>query len=47
MERTESDDTGEQDPFGDLPEIETIAVNQGFIPEGLLFWRRKKRTAAA
>ena len=46
MEPTDPDDTGEQDPFQDLPEIKTIAVNQGFIPEALLFWRRNKRKPA-
>ena len=41
MEPTKpTDDT--QDPFQDtdLIEIESMTVNQGFIPEGLAFWQR-------
>ena len=37
-----TDDAQHQDPFQDvdLIEIDSITVNQGFIPEGLAFWRR-------
>ena len=47
MEQTDRADD-HQDPLQGLPEIKTIAANQGFIPESLLFWRRwRKPTAAA
>ena len=41
MEQPASDTHPHQDPLDDLPELDTITgVSQGFIPEGLFFWRR-------
>ena len=41
MEPAGSDTDTRQDPLEDLPELDTITgVSQGFIPEGLFFWRR-------
>lgn len=34
-----------EDPFQEIPEIKTIAVNQGFIPESVFFWRRWQKPA--
>ena len=47
MEPIDTDDTEHQDPLHDIPEIETITVNQGIIPEALLFWRRRPKPAPA
>ena len=47
VEPSNTDDTSDGDPFQDLPKIRTIAVNQGFMPEALLFWRRRKKPAPA
>ena len=44
MEQTDTADD-RQDPLQGLPEIKTIAANQGFIPESLLFWRRRRKPA--
>ncbi len=35
-----------QDPPQDGLKIKTIAVNQGFIPESLVFWRKWRKSAA-
>lgn len=45
MEQTAAPDP-RQDPLQGLPEIKTIAVNQGFIPESLLFWRRWRKSTS-
>ena len=43
-----SDEAEDQpdNPFQDAPEIETITASQGFIPDALFFWRRKKPASA-
>ena len=46
MDPTDSPDTEPQDSLHDVPEIETITVNQGIIPEALLFWRKRKAATA-
>ena len=42
MEPDDPNNAEHQDSLHDIPEIETITVNQGIIPEALLFWRRRK-----
>ena len=44
MEQTDGAED-RQDPLQGLPEIKTIAANQGFIPESLVFWRRWRKPA--
>ena len=43
MEPAGSDTDPQQDPLNNLPELDTITgVSQGFIPESLFFWRRRR-----
>ena len=35
----------EQDPFDYTFELETTTVNHGFVPEGLAFWRRWRKSS--
>lgn len=37
----------DQDPFQGVPKIESETVNQGIIPESLIFWRRWHRKPAS
>lgn len=48
MEPGKTGDIQHQDPFRDvdLIEIDSMTVNHGFIPEGLAFWRRWRKTSA-
>ena len=48
MEPTDMNvDADQQDPFQDLPEIESTTSSQGIFPEYLFFWRRRQRKPAA
>ena len=44
MDATDPDDAVEQDPFDYTFELETTTVNHGFVPEGLAFWRRWRKS---
>ena len=39
----ETDPHDEQDPLQDVTDIESMTVNRGFVPESLIFWRRRHR----
>ena len=45
MESPDLDDAVEQDPFDYTFELETTTVNHGFVPEGLAFWRRWRKSS--
>lgn len=46
MEPGRTDDAQHEDPFldVDLMEVESMTFNHGFIPEGVAFWRRWRKT---
>ena len=48
MEPAAGDTDHHRDLLQDLPELDTITgVSQGFLPEGLFFWRRWRHPKTA
>ena len=45
VESPDLDDAVERDPFDYTFELETITINHGFVPEGLAFWRRWRKSS--